>query len=68
MAIVSKIVKYDDGLKSQAAYYAKRFGKHALSLLIAALITYSLNDNRFIALVPVLEVLQKLAKEKGYWF
>ena len=68
MAIISKIVKYDDGFWSQAGYYSKRFGKHVLSFLIAAGISYCLNDKRFIAVVPVLEIIQKLAKEKGYWF
>ena len=68
MAMVKKTVRYDDGWKSQMLYYGKRFGKHALSFVIAALISFALNDNRFIAVVPFLELAQKYAKEKGYWF
>lgn len=68
MSMKTKIVKYDDGWDSQIKYYAKRFGKHVLSFLIAASVTYALSDGRFIVLIPFLEVAQKIAKEKGYWF
>jgi len=61
-------VKYDADKISTFKYYLKRFFKHTLSFVIAASMSYMLNDVRFVALTPILEIVQKYLKEKGLWF
>ncbi len=65
---IERTVTYDPSTWSTVKYYLKRFSKHTISLILTAVIMYLLNDVRYLAIVPVLEIAQKLLKEKNLWY
>jgi len=68
MTKTKKIIVYDDGWKSKIMYYTKRTSKDAISLIVAGVVSFMLQDPRFIVLIPILSIIQKVAKEQGYWY
>lgn len=67
--MIVKTVQWEDSFKSNAIYYGKRAFKVCISLAVAGMLYYVNNgDQRFMMLVPVLELAQKYMKDKGLWF
>jgi len=60
--------EYNTGMWSTILYYTKRVSKDVISVALTGALMFMLEDVRFVAVLPLLNLGQKLLKEKGLWY
>jgi len=60
------MVKYT--LKQQVWFYTKRGLKALSAFVVSALVVYASDNPDWYVLMPAFVALEKLARDKGYWF